>query len=119
MSLATDTQRDAPNERSSEGWEGGIYGACPLQGEGTVNGRHWYFRARGDDWSFAVYRGEVLETELLWSANGPYEGVASTAGWMHYSEAWEIIASCIEMAREQNFTMGDLSASYFERSRDA
>jgi hypothetical protein len=31
-----------------------IYGFCPVQGEGTVNGLPFYFRARADTWIFAV-----------------------------------------------------------------
>jgi hypothetical protein len=31
-----------------------IYGFCPVQGEGTVKGLPFYFRARADTWIFAV-----------------------------------------------------------------
>lgn len=37
---------DAPPDKSGEGWEGHVGGFCPVQGEGTVDGLNWYFRAR-------------------------------------------------------------------------
>jgi hypothetical protein len=31
-----------------------LYGQCPVQGEGTLLGHQLYFRARWNEWSFAV-----------------------------------------------------------------
>jgi hypothetical protein len=30
-------------------------GLCPVQGDGLINGHRWYFRARGESWSFEVW----------------------------------------------------------------
>lgn len=30
-------------------------GNCPVQGDGTVDSHRWYFRARGEAWSFEVW----------------------------------------------------------------
>lgn len=48
--------RDASPDKSGEGWEGSIDGFCPVQGQGTVDGLNWYFRARHSAWSFEVWR---------------------------------------------------------------
>lgn len=34
--------------------EGTICGLSPVQAEGTINGHSFYFRARHDEWSFAI-----------------------------------------------------------------
>ena len=31
-----------------------IYGPCPVQAVGTIDGMPFYFRARGEQWSFGV-----------------------------------------------------------------
>jgi hypothetical protein len=41
-------------ERVGAGWEGHVSGMCPVQGEGTVDGVRWYFRARGSHWEMYI-----------------------------------------------------------------
>ncbi len=37
----------------------GPYGSCPVQAEGMIDGTAFYFRSRGDGWSFGVGRDPV------------------------------------------------------------
>ena len=63
-------------------------GNCPVQAEGTIDGKRFYFRARGEHWSLTIHptaSGEYLkwdddqqawEHEEEWG-DGPFD-----AGWM-------------------------------------
>lgn len=64
-------------------------GSCPVQGEGTVDGREWYFRARGQHWSFEVYsspeESEGNAPPLWWTVEE--WGTWPDAGYMPEDEA--------------------------------
>lgn len=98
---------DAPGERTGGGWKGSVGGQCPVQGEGTVDGLSWYFRARHDEWSFEVWRGPFREDgelpigDPIWSARGE----ANDASWMRMSEAWSLIEAAIETGRGCGWSM--------------
>ena len=76
-----------------------IGGNCPVQAEGTINGRRFYFRARGCRWSMQIAPEGVACGYLAWPetdgewyhgeqwGNGPYD-----AGWMPEDTAREMIA---------------------------
>lgn len=55
-----------------------ISGNCPVQAEGTIAGEPFYFRARGNNWSFMIGTFErpqfLLRKEY---GSEPYD-----AGWM-------------------------------------
>lgn len=59
-------------------------GNCPVQGEGTINGKEFYFRARGDHWSIGIGGDVVLAPD--WYYEEPY-GTWPAAGWMDEAEA--------------------------------
>ncbi len=65
-----------------------IGGNCPVQAEGTVNGRPFYFRARGDSWSLSIGGDPVRDPE--WEHEEWY-GVWPAAGWMPEEEALAFI----------------------------
>ena len=69
-----------------------IYGNCPVQGEGSVAGKPFYFRARWEHWSMGIGGDPVVEPEWYreqkWG-DGPY-----AAGWMEEEEAKRIIELC-------------------------
>lgn len=78
----------------------GIFGCCPVQSEGTVNGDRFYFRARGNHWSFSVgddpvgvscglAEGFHHEEEY---GDGPYD-----AGWMPVEEAEAFIRRAAQL----------------------
>lgn len=87
-------------------------GNCPVQAEGTIDGRRFYFRARGEHWSIEVHPAADLAAGYLeWPShgsevpgyfeyrerwgNGPYE-----AGWMPDDIAVQMIAKGAELYRE-------------------
>lgn len=99
---AYDEQRAAGLERSGEGWEGQIGGFCPVQGTGTVDGHGWYFRARGEDWSFTVWPpgvfdgGDLPNAPAVFDVGGEAEGAELFAGsWMPGAETWRHIEESI------------------------
>ena len=73
-------------------------GNCPVQAEGTIDGRPFYFRARGSAWSFGVGDDPVGEPE--WEYEQEYLGGPFAAGWMTEDEA----RSFIEYAAEKYAT---------------
>ena len=66
-----------------------IGGWCPVQAEGTIDGKPFYFRARGRRWSLGI-GGEPVgspewEVSKQWG-DGPYD-----AGYMPLQDAIDII----------------------------
>lgn len=75
-----------------------IGGNCPVQAEGTIAGKPFYFRARGRKWSFEVGDGDL--DDIAWVANwhyeesygdGPYD-----AGWMPEKDALRFIQEAVQ-----------------------
>lgn len=86
-------------------WES-FGGNCPVQAEGTVNGIPFYFRARGEWWTFGIGDDPVGIT--MGEAEGFYRechyspGDTYAAGWMPQDEAKAAIRRCIlEYLRER------------------
>ena len=87
-------------------------GNCPVQAEGSIDGKRFYFRARGEHWEFRV--SESAETsannwpdffecfchEEEWG-DGPYD-----AGWMPEDVARQMIAKGAEAYRATLTTGG-------------
>lgn len=69
-----------------------IGGNCPVQAEGTIDGKPFYFRARGEHWSFSVGTDAIGDPdwhhEEKWGS-GPYD-----AGWMSEETARRAIEWC-------------------------
>lgn len=68
----------------------GVGGNCPVQGEGTIGGKEFYFRARGDRWSIGIGGDVILSPE--WYYEEAY-GTWPDAGWMSEAEARSFIAA--------------------------
>jgi hypothetical protein len=68
----------------------GIGGNCPVQGEGTFDGKPFYFRARHESWSIGVGGEPVGNPE--WYASKDWGDGPFKAGWMPVETAREIIA---------------------------
>lgn len=62
-----------------------IYGNCPVQAEGLIAGQRFYFRARGESWSFSV--GQECTFTPDWMHKEAYPGGQHEAGWMTEAEA--------------------------------
>lgn len=63
-----------------------IGGNCPVQAEGTVRGKPFYFRARGDQWRMSIGGSDVVG-EPDWSYAEDYGDSPYAAGWMTEEEA--------------------------------
>lgn len=101
-------QDDAPAAQEGEGWSGSIGGACPVQGDGQVDGLPWYFRARGRHWSLSVGWRADADAAAVWATGdaGWYiEGESDekdefAASWMRHGEAWRHITEAIALFRD-------------------
>ncbi len=72
-----------------------IYGNCPVQADGMIDGKPFYFRARGSSWSIGIGGERVLDPEWWYGEDygyGPYD-----AGWMPQYEALAFIAQSVEL----------------------
>lgn len=84
-----------------------IGGNCPVQAEGTIDGKRFYFRARGDSWSLEVHPtsgGGYLEwpdDPEVWRYEEDY-GVWPDAGWMEESEARGFIDKAAALYENRN-----------------
>lgn len=65
-------------------------GNCPVQAEGTVDGKEFYFRARYTSWRMEI--GSDAEPE--WECHGSWGDGPYAAGWMPEAEARRIIEKC-------------------------
>lgn len=67
-------------------------GNCPVQAEGTISGKPFYFRARGEHWTLGIGADPVGEPEWFrereWG-DGPF-----SAGWMPENDAKRFIDEC-------------------------
>lgn len=71
-----------------------IGGNCPVQAEGMIAGKEFYFRARGQKWSIGIGGDTVMEPEWYYSepyGDGPYD-----AGWMIEEDARGFIERAAE-----------------------
>src|SRR5438309_2831992 len=76
--------------------------AAPVQYEGTVNRRLFYFRARYNEWSFAIADtlDDAVNASAIWVPLGgfyreaEYGDSENAASFMPHDEAERIIADC-------------------------
>lgn len=68
-------------------------GNCPVQAWGMIDGREFYFRARGQSWSMQI--GDWYRINP-WG-DGPY-----AAGWMPEETARQIIENCAAECRSES-----------------
>lgn len=89
-----------------------IGGNCPVQAEGTIDGMPFYFRARGEAWSFSVAAsadGNPVEVFGDGGEDGGFyyredynPGDAFGAGWMEESEARAFIEKAAKLYEARN-----------------
>ena len=65
-----------------------IGGNCPVQAEGTIDGKPFYFRARGESWSLGIGADPVCAAD--WE-HREWFGEWPDAGWMSEEEARSFI----------------------------
>lgn len=76
-----------------------IGGNCPVQAEGTIVGKPFYFRARGRRWTFEVGDNVLKEDDTWgyeWCHEEPYGDTEFAAGWMTEDEARSFVALAAE-----------------------
>lgn len=84
---------------------GKVYGSAPVQGEGTINGYPFYFRARHDEWTFSISENaEVDPVDIQLIETGKKHGFfkkepygdegGELAGYLEFSEAEQFIFAC-------------------------
>ncbi|RYH13466.1 MAG: hypothetical protein EON57_01910 [Alphaproteobacteria bacterium] len=78
-------------------------GVSPVQSRGLIDGREYYFRARGAHWSFSVGGAEVVGSPD-WYYEEPY-GEWPDAGGISPDEAYEFIEKAAELYRAGTPTM--------------
>lgn len=81
-----------------------IGGNCPVQAEGTIDGMPFYFRARGEHWSFSVADtpdGPPVEGKGFYYEED-YGDEPYAAGWMPESEAYVFIEKAAKLYRTRN-----------------
>lgn len=66
-------------------------GNCPVQAEGYINGKPFYFRSRGEFWSM-----EIGEGPAPWSYGERY-GSWPDAGWITAAEARAFIRKAADL----------------------
>lgn len=69
-----------------------IGGNCPVQAEGAVCGKPFYFRARGKHWSMGIGGDPVSYPE--WERVQEWGDSQFAAGWMPEDEARRLIERC-------------------------
>lgn len=77
-----------------------IYGNCPVQANGTIDGMPFYFRARGEAWSFSVADtpdGDAVDGKGFYYEEDYMVGETFSAGWMEESEALVFIEKAAKM----------------------
>lgn len=78
-------------------------GNCPVQAEGTVDGRRFYFRARYESWSMEIHptaTGRYLnwpDDVTSWEHEEHWGEGAYEAGWMPEYVATEMIHKAANM----------------------
>ncbi|MBY3433418.1 hypothetical protein HFN89_04590 [Rhizobium laguerreae] len=74
-----------------------LWGYCPVQAEGTVDGQKFYFRARGIRWRIGV--GGDAVTNPAWGYGESYGSGPFAAGWMPEEKARDFIAKAVNLYR--------------------
>lgn len=76
-----------------------IGGNCPVQAEGTINGKPFYFRARGSYWSIGI-GGVDPGIDPEWEHDEKYSDELYAASWMTEDEARAFIDKAANLYAE-------------------
>lgn len=95
-----DAFKEAQGELAEDGIDIQFGGACPVQGDGTVDGRVVYYRSRGTGWQFSVApegSTDALGTDCWEHAEDKYHW--PDGGWVHADVSRECIRRAVSMWR--------------------
>ena len=73
-------------------------GNCPVQGEGTIDGKAFYFRARGQSWTMGI-GGSDPSGSPEWFYEEGYGDGPFDAGWMAVDEARALMEKAVGLWR--------------------
>ena len=74
---------------------GKIYGSAPVQADGTINGFPFYFRARWDEWTFAISENpNISPVDIQFIETGKEYGYFAEG---RIGKEWEYLASYMEV----------------------
>lgn len=82
---------------SGDGVHVGFSGACPVQGDGELDGMDVYYRARGNGWSLDV---TLSDTEVWTYGEGKYAW--PDGGWIHRDESAANIEKAVAAFRARH-----------------
>lgn len=97
-----DAFREAQGELVEDGIDIQFGGACPVQGDGTVDGRTVYYRSRGSGWQFSVAPEGSTDalSDMCWEyAEDPYHW--PDGGWVHADVSRECIRRAVAKWRAE------------------
>jgi hypothetical protein len=88
--------------------DGSVSGMCPVQGEGELDGKPWYFRARYEHWTFTLAEAEgnphgvrslfhEAALESGWNIERAWPFGQYSAGYMPVKAALAIVRACARM----------------------
>lgn len=75
-------------------------GNCPVQANGLIDGKPFYFRARGNSWRMNI-GGDEPVLSPHWTYGEEYGEQAYAAGWMPQHEALGFIAKAVGLYAAQ------------------
>ena len=79
-----------------------LYGYCPVQSEGMLDGMEYYFRSRDDHWRIEAGTGRSSGQPPTWWHSEIWPGEEFAAGWMTDEEAIGCIAKAAETYNSLN-----------------
>lgn len=78
-------------------------GNCPVQSEGTIDGKEFYFRARHNHWSMSI-GGDDLIGKPDWYYEEDYGEEPFSAGWMSQAQAADFMDKAFQLYAERGKT---------------
>ncbi len=69
---------------------------CPVQAEGTFQGKHFYFRSRGNRWTFYIGNHHSFDNPE-WTYSEEYGDEPYDAGWLTKDEALGFIEKSLRL----------------------
>lgn len=90
--------------------DGRIFGSAPVQGEGRIGGVPFYFRARWNEWTFAVASRDEADPVLVESSSAGFfrsgcVGDRDEASYMSLDDAEELIRICARAYMDEDMDL--------------
>lgn len=99
---STDIESDTCGRYDARGISLEFGGACPVQGEGILDGRACYYRSRGEGWQFHVAAegsDDVFAADAWTYSERPY--IFPDGGWVSADVSRACIAKAVALLRAE------------------